>query len=577
MKPDVPNGPGAGWQRWLRALPPLLGVLLLLGAVYVVQKEFRHLRLDDIEAAMQRIPHRSLAIAFGITIAAYLVLTMYDLLGSIYAEHRLPYRRIAFASFCAYALSHNLGFSALSGGAVRFRLYAGWGYSPLQIGKLVAFGSLTFTLGGLVIGGAALLFEPRALPFIGTHLPLWLLHGTGVVLWSLVAVYFVLSARQGCTMVFGHRLQLPRLPMAVLQVIVATTDVSVTSSIFYALLPHHDHLSYLRFLAIYVMSYSAGLLASLPGGIGVFDTVILLGLAQYMPAARGVVGILIFRLYYYIIPLFLAGTLFAGHELLLRGRALLRRDGAPQSIPAMARGSENDFAIAAGTGAVALCGALLLAVGVIAPPVDTSWIDPDYAASVVRAGHFVPSLIGATLMVFALGLSQRVTLAWGGTILLLLLGAVLTAVQGHMLWVPGVLVLACFVLAPYRTAFYRRARVRSGRLQAGTVLPLLALIGCILALAVFERHVRFVSANSWWKIVVSPMVPNSVRLAVGLSVLVGLIAILRLLLPGAASATPWTLESRMRYASLGGTPPSKADGLVWGDGQRAAKACVAHA
>jgi uncharacterized membrane protein YbhN (UPF0104 family) len=171
MKPDVPNGPGAGWQRWLRALPPLLGVLLLLGAVYVVQKEFRHLRLDDIEAAMQRIPHRSLAIAFGITIAAYLVLTMYDLLGSIYAEHRLPYRRIAFASFCAYALSHNLGFSALSGGAVRFRLYAGWGYSPLQIGKLVAFGSLTFTLGGLVIGGAALLFEPRALPFIGTHLP----------------------------------------------------------------------------------------------------------------------------------------------------------------------------------------------------------------------------------------------------------------------------------------------------------------------------------------------------------------------------------------------------------------------
>jgi lysylphosphatidylglycerol synthetase-like protein (DUF2156 family) len=182
----------------------------------------------------------------------------------------------------------------------------------------------------------------------------------------------------------------------------------------------------------------------------------------------------------------------------------------------------------------------------------------------------VPSLIGATLMVFALGLSQRVTLAWGGTILLLLLGAVLTAVQGHMLWVPGVLVLACFVLAPYRTAFYRRARVRSGRLQAGTVLPLLALIGCILALAVFERHVRFVSANSWWKIVVSPMVPNSVRLAVGLSVLVGLIAILRLLLPGAASATPWTLESRMRYASLGGTPPSKADGLVWGDGQRAA-------
>ena len=93
------------------------------------------------------------------------------------------------------------------------------------------------------------------------------------------------------------------------------------------------------------------------------------------------------------------------------------------------------------------------------------------------------------------------------------------------MWVPGILALACFVLAPYRSAFYRHARLLSGRLQRGTAIPLFGLIGCILALAVFERHVRFVSYNSWWKIVASPEVPNSVRLAVGMSVLVGAIAI----------------------------------------------------
>ena len=60
---------------------------------------------------------------------------------------------MAFASFCAYALSHNLGFAAVSGAAVRYRLYAHWGLTPVQIAKTVAFCSLTFGLGGMVLGG----------------------------------------------------------------------------------------------------------------------------------------------------------------------------------------------------------------------------------------------------------------------------------------------------------------------------------------------------------------------------------------------------------------------------------------
>jgi phosphatidylglycerol lysyltransferase len=563
----APSCREAAWRRWLRHLPPLVGVVLLLVAVYVVQKEFRHLKLEDIEAALRRIPRDWLGLGFAIAVCAYLVLTLYDLLGSIYAQHLLPYRRIAFASFCAYALSHNLGFSALSGAAVRFRLYAGWGLAPLQIGKLVAFCSLTFGFGGLVIGGAALLLEPRALPFIGAALPLWLLHLLGLALWGAVATYLVVAAHGRDICVFGHVLRLPGLRMAVLQVMLATTDVCVTSSIFYALLPHGHGLTFFRFLAIYVMSYSAGVAASLPGGIGVFDTVMLLGLSAYMPAARVVGGLLIFRLYYYIIPLFLAGSLFAGHELLLRGRVLLR--GAAAGRPAVRR-NEPDFAIAAATGVVALCGMMLLAIGIIAPDPDVSWIDPGYADSLATAGHFIPSLIGAALMVFAIGLSQRVTLAWGGTLVLLILGAAMTAAQGRLWWIPGILLLAALMLAPYRGSFHRHARLLSGRMQSANAIPLFALIGCLLALAVFERHVRFVSYNSWWKIVVSPVVPNSVRLAVGLSVLVGLIAIWRLLLPGRAVAAAWTLEARLRYAALGASPPSRADGIIWGEAGRAA-------
>ncbi len=105
-----------------------------------------------------------------------------------------------------------------------------------------------------------------------------------------------------------------------------------------------------------------------------------------------------------------------------------------------------------------MCGALLLSLGVLDDRPDFSWIDPDFADVAASAGQFVPSLIGAALMVLAIGLSQRVTLAWGATIALLLVAAGYTAAQGDQLWIPAVLVLSAVLVAPFRDAFYRHAR-----------------------------------------------------------------------------------------------------------------------
>ena len=149
-------------KTWLRQLPALVGVALLIGAIYVVQREFRHLRLRDIGEALHAIPPRSVALSLGWTVLSYFVLTFYDRLGTMYAGHKVSYGRVAFASFCAYALSHNLGFSTVSGAAVRFRLYAHWGLTPAQIAKTVAFCSLTFGLGGMVLGGGILFLDRKS-------------------------------------------------------------------------------------------------------------------------------------------------------------------------------------------------------------------------------------------------------------------------------------------------------------------------------------------------------------------------------------------------------------------------------
>lgn len=563
------------WKDYLRHAPAVLGVMLLVGAIYVVQREFRSLKIEDIRHALQAIPPRALLTSAGWTIAAYGILTFYDRLGTIYAGRVVSYGKVAFASFCAYALSHNLGFAAVSGAAVRYRLYAHWGLTPAQIGKVIAFCSLTFGLGGVLLGGIILTIEPGAVPFLGDRVPHWAMYLVAAGMFGLDIAYIVTARLLGSFKIFGHEVELPNMGMSVLQVLLAAADVAVTAAIFYALLPDAPGLTYFRFVGVYLASYSAGLVATIPGGLGVFDGAILIGLAPYLEAPVIVGAIVVFRLYYYIIPLFLAGSMFAGNEVLVRSRFLMRaRSQSPGGAaapewPRVARLSEPDFAVAAGTGAVALCGFMLLSLGVLEQRPDFSWVDPDFAEMVTQAGQFVPSLIGAALMVLAAAMSQRVNLAWGTTIVLLLTAAVFSVAQSEPLWIPSVLVLAALLIAPYRRAFYRHARLLSGPLQGASTLPLLVLVVCVLALASFERHVRFLADNSFWEVILSPDVSNSLRASVALTVIIAMAAMWRLLRPRRVTWSPWTGPQRLRYASLGAEPPVAADGIVWGEADRA--------
>jgi uncharacterized membrane protein YbhN (UPF0104 family) len=556
-------------RKLVRALPALLGIALFCGAIYVVQKEFRHLRIVDIKEAMDAIPYRALGIAGAFAILAYGVLTFYDRLGTIYAGNKVSYSRVAFASFCAYALSHNLGFAAVSGAAVRYRLYAHWGLSPLQIGKVIAFCSLTFALGAAVLGGVILFTEPQAVPFFGKAAPIWVLYAVGASLWSAVLAYVLLAKFMGAMNIRGHNVELPQWRMALVQVVLATVDVAVTAAIMHALLPPAPGLTYLRFLGVYLASYTAGLVANVPGGLGVFDTAMLLGLSPYMEPPQILGAVVVFRLYYYIIPLFLAGGLFTGNEILLRGRGFLARFAHLTGASSLATASEPDFAVATASSVVALCGALLLCIGVLERP-DFSWIDPDFAEVAETAGQFIPSLIGVALIVLATKMAQRVKLAWGATIVLLVVAATYTILQGERFWVPGALLAAAVLIAPFQSAFYRAAKLFSGPMDGSTALALLGLAGCVLALATFEPHVRWLENDSWWQVCLSPDVPNSLRASVALSVAIGMVAIGRLLRPGHVESMAWTRHTRERFAALGALPPVEADGVVWGEAGHAA-------
>ena len=551
-------------SRALRLLPALLGAAVLFAALDAVQREFRSLRLGAVGRALDAIPPWALGLAALFTVLSYLGLTLYDRLGTIYAGHTVRYGRVAFASFCAYALSHSLGFAAVSGAAVRYRFYAHWGLTPRQIARVVAFCSLTFGLGGMVLGGAILFVEPGSVPFFGDRLPRGVLYGVGALLWGIVGGYVALAGLVGTIRPFGHAIELPTFHMALAQVALATADVALTATIFWVLVPHAPHLTWLLFLGVYVASYSAGLAANVPGGIGVFDGAMLFGLAPYLPAPRIVAALVVFRLCYYVIPLFLAGSLFAANEVLLRGGGVLGRLARLPWMQGLVQAPEPDFALAAAAGAVALSGLLLLGLGVLAPqPVP---VTADLAR---QAGQFVPSLIGAGLVVLGAALGRRVTLAWWLTLLLLALGVAFVAGRGGAGWIAVALALSAALLAPFRIRFYRPARLLSGKLEPATAATLFALVLGVLGLVGFRRRGLGVGATAWWHIVLSSHVAPGLRISVMLTVVPGLLALWVLLRPGRVQEAPWDAAARARLARFGAALPEHADGVVWGEGGRA--------
>ncbi|MBP0446640.1 lysylphosphatidylglycerol synthetase family protein [Roseomonas sp. SSH11] len=549
------------WALIRKHGPTVFGLILLVGALYVVQREFRNLSVADVGLALENTPARQLWVAGGWTLIAYAVLTIYDRLGSVYAGKPISYLRTSLASFCAYTLAHNLGFAAVSGAAVRYRFYAAWGLTPLEIAKVIAFTSLTFGLGGFALGGLVLVLEPSVLPWVGDSeaIPDWVAQAIGVAMWLIVTAYVVLSRFWPHFKIFGHQIDLPGFRMALAQVALASVDVAVTAAIFYALLPEAPGLTFWKFLGIYIAAYTAGLAASVPGGLGVFDGFILLSLEPYLPSAQVVGAVLLFRLFYYIVPLFLAGGLFAAFELSNRRPVMGRMQAETRVTGAL------EVPVLAGL--AGLGGVVLLFVGALpARGTDIAAWGGEWAA---LASQFAASIVGSLLLAVSYGMLRRLRIAWWAGLLLLLNGVAILVVRGDPWWVAAGYLGTALFLTAMRHAFYRDARLTGEPLTGSRVFSLAAGVICGLTLAALAYQGRVSAAATWVEVVTEPGTPAPLRFAVAVAVALLLFATFRLLRPARIRAEDYDESAQARLMALGARVPPHADGVVFADGGRA--------
>lgn len=256
------------------------------------------------------IPPSSYLLAALSTLVAYWALAWYDRIALLHLNRArgISWLYIACCSFVTYALSHNIGASVFSGGMVRLRAYTAKGLSAAEVAVLVALCSFTFGFGTILLLGIVLVYEPHILAPLSKLSPWFTIGETtamliGVGLLAFCALY-TLGAWRGFKplKIKSFELVYPGMPIVVRQYIAAPMELIGAAGIIYFALPAEGNPGFMVVAGAFLLSFSAGLLSQVPGGVGVMEAVFL-AIMPGIPASSVFAALLIWRLFYLIIPL----------------------------------------------------------------------------------------------------------------------------------------------------------------------------------------------------------------------------------------------------------------------------------
>lgn len=301
-------------SRSTQLFPVLVGTVLFAVSIEVIVQELKEHSAEKILKSLAAIPAVYVWLAIGLTVLNYVALTGYDTLAIRYIQRSLPYSKTALVAVISYAISNSIGFALLSGSAIRYRFYGRWGLSAIDITQIITFTNLSFFLGLFVIGGVMFILEPIAVPSL-LHLPFKSVHPIGLLFLSIIALYLLWSSFSRKLLRVGHW-NIPHLPLqlSLVQLAITTTDWALAAAVLYVLLPNIP-LSYSGFLGIYLLAQLAGIISNIPGGLGVFETVMLLLLSPPVSSATLFGALLAYRGVYYLFPLLVAVVILVAYEL----------------------------------------------------------------------------------------------------------------------------------------------------------------------------------------------------------------------------------------------------------------------
>jgi phosphatidylglycerol lysyltransferase len=544
------------YRQWIVIAFTLLVFILGLLACWHLLRE---LDPDALRSAIGDVPGTSLLLALCATAVSFIAYVGYEWSGCRFAGVHLPLQRMALGSFCASGVGNAVGLSMLTGGSVRFRLYGRDNLGAGDIARITLFASLALGSALPPLAALAALSAPAAASIaLGLPESLVVFMAAGVLLGSAGLIFWISRQRApeppvpGCIDIrLGNRsVRLPGLRLSALQLLITVVDVCAAACVLYVLLPEAPPLG--AFLLVYMLALAAGVLSHVPGGVGVFEAVLLAAFAGQLGAAPLAAALLLYRLIYVGLPLVLACLLLLANEaqrLFPAGRQALRA-ASGLAAPVLSL-------------LVFLSGVVLLFSGVT-PAVDTrlehlSFLIPH---RLIDASHLAASLVGVLCLLLAHGLRHRLSAAWALTVVLLLAGAGLSLLKGFDWEEASLLSMTAVLLAIFRAAFYRPSRL----LEMPFSPINLAASACVLLAALWLMFFAFQDVpyehELWWQFAVDGDAPRALRASLASGLLLAGIALAWLLRPVPPTIHEPTDEELQRAAEVIRSSDQPDGGLV---------------
>ena len=508
-------------ERVRHALPVLAGLVLFGVALEVLRVELRAVSWSELTGAVVGVPRGQLALAIALTVLNYAVLTGYDQLAFAYIGKALPRARIAMTSFLAYAISNSVGLAMLSGASVRYRFYTRWGVTTEELTCIVFSYSVTFWLGLFALGGLSLVVTP--LPSVH-ELPAHQLVTLAGWLLMLVPVAYVVVAtrRRKPIRLWRVELPMPSPRIAAAQLALSCIDWALAGAVLYVLLPPSP-LSFVAFLGLFLVAILLGMASHVPGGVGVFEGLMVLLLKPYLSADQLLPALVVFRGVYYLMPFSVALTGLVVDDVhqrrgqAVRAGAVLGRVTEQFTPRVLAIFSFLGGLVLLFSGATPASGTRLALLGRVLP------------LQVIEASHFLASVAGAGLLLLSQGLARRLDGAYYLATVLLILGITSSMLKGFDYEEAALLLLVLAVLWRARPAFDRHAAFFETRLSAAWVAALFGAVGASVWLGLFAfKHVDY-SRELWWQFEMQGDASRFLRASVGAAVVLLLFGFARLI------------------------------------------------
>lgn len=510
-------------ERVKQALPAIIGLVLFVLALFVLRRELHAVSWRELSGDILNTPVHQLVLAIVLTVINYAVLTGYDFLAFAYIGRKLSAIRIALASFLAYAIANNVGFAMLSGASVRYRFYSRWGVTAEELSRIVFSYSVTFWLGLLALGGFTLAFSP--LP-AAHELPAHeLVAPVGWTLMLTVAAYLAATLVRREPLRLGRFvLPLPKPSIGFSQLVVSAVDWALAAAVLYVLLPPSDA-NFVVVLGAFLAAQLLGLASHVPGGVGVFEGLMVLLLKPYLTTAQILPALVVYRAVYYLLPLVIALVGLVADEVHQR-RAQAARVGAmlgwltEELTPRM---------IAVFT---FIAGLVLLFSG--ATPAASGRLRMLHSLvplGVIEASHFIGSLVGALLLVLSHGLARRLDAAYFAALGAIAIGIFASLFKGADYEEATFLSLLLLIMWRASPAFDRRAHFFEASFSWEWAAAIAGAFVATVWLGFFAfKHVEY-SSELWWQFEVRGEASRFLRSSVGAAAVLFLFGVARLISP----------------------------------------------